>query len=77
MNDLKLFSGNANQALSKRIAKYLGVPLGDISLGVFPDGEISCKINEDIRGRDIYLLQPTCPPVNESLMQLLVMIYIL
>ncbi|MEO2050043.1 MAG: ribose-phosphate diphosphokinase, partial [Pirellulales bacterium] len=74
MNDLKLFSGNANQALSERIAKYLGVPLGDISLGVFPDGEISCKINEDIRGRDIYLLQPTCPPVNETLMQLLVMI---
>jgi ribose-phosphate pyrophosphokinase len=74
MNDLKLFSGNANQALSERIAKYLGVPLGDISLGVFPDGEISCKINEDIRGRDIYLLQPTCPPVNDTLMQLLVMI---
>jgi len=74
MNDLKLFSGNANKVLSERIAKYLGVPLGNISLGVFPDGEISCKINEDIRGRDIYLLQPTCPPVNESLMQLLVMI---
>jgi len=74
MNDLKLFSGNANLALSERIAKYLGVPLGDITLGTFPDGEISCKIEEDIRGRDIYLLQPTCPPVNETLMQLLVMI---
>ena len=74
MNDLKLFTGNANPALSERIAKYLGVPLGEIALGAFPDGEISCKIEEDIRGRDIYLLQPTCPPVNDNLMQLLVMI---
>jgi ribose-phosphate pyrophosphokinase len=74
MHDLKLFSGNANRELSKQIADYLGVPLSDISLGAFPDGEISCKINEDIRGRDVFLLQPTCPPVNDNLMQLLVMI---
>ena len=74
MSDLKLFSGKANLPLSKAIADYLGVPLGQISLGSFPDGETSCKIDEDIRGRDVYLLQPTCPPANENLMQLLVMI---
>jgi ribose-phosphate pyrophosphokinase len=71
---LKLFSGTANPALAGRIAEYLGVPLGDISLGTFPDGEISCKINEDVRGRDVFLIQPTGPPVNENIMQLLVMI---
>ncbi len=73
MNDLKIFAGTANQALARRITDYLGVPLGDIALGKFPDGEISCKINEDIRGRDVFLIQPTCPPVNENIMQLLVM----
>src|SRR4029079_11153873 len=74
MNDLKIFSGTANQSLAKRITDYLGVPLGDIALSKFPDGEISCKINEDIRGRDVFLIQPTCPPVNENIMQLLIMI---
>ena len=74
MADLKLFSGNANPSLSRQIADYLGVPLGDISLGTFPDGETACKINEDVRGRDVYLIQPTCPPANDHLMQLLVMI---
>ena len=73
MHDLKLFSGTANARLSKSIADYLGVPLGRIALGRFPDGEISCKIEEDVRGRDVFLIQPTCPPVNESLMELLVM----
>ncbi|MEM6328651.1 MAG: ribose-phosphate pyrophosphokinase [Planctomycetota bacterium] len=74
MHDLKLFSGNANRELSQAIANDLGVPLGKVSLGAFPDGEISCKIEEDIRGRDIFLIQPTCPPVNETLMELLIMI---
>ena len=72
--DLKIFSGKANKPLSTQICEYLGVPLGDVSLGNFPDGETSCKINEDIRGRDVYLIQPTCPPVNDNLFQLLVMI---
>jgi ribose-phosphate pyrophosphokinase len=74
MIDFKLFSGNANPDLSRRIADYLGVDLGKISIGSFPDGETSCKIEEDVRGRDVYLIQPTCPPANEHLMQLLVMI---
>src|SRR5947209_382231 len=74
MNDLKIFSGRANPELAQRICEYLGLPLGKISMGNFPDGEISCKIDEDVRGRDVYLLQPTCPPVNENLMELLIMI---
>ena len=74
MHDLKLFSGGANPRLSQSIADYLGVPLGRISLGRFPDGEISCKIEEDVRGRDVFLIQPTCPPVNDNLVELLVMI---
>jgi len=74
MNDLKIFSGTANQTLAKRITEFLDVPLGDVALGKFPDGEISCKINEDVRGRDVFLIQPTCPPVNENIMQLLIMI---
>ncbi|QDV72541.1 ribose-phosphate diphosphokinase [Botrimarina mediterranea] len=74
MHDLKLFSGGANPRLSQSIADYLGVPLGRISLGRFPDGEISCKIDEDVRGRDVFLIQPTCPPVNDNLVELLVMI---
>ncbi len=74
MNDLKIFSGRANPELTKRICAYLGLPLGKISLGNFPDGEISCRIEEDVRGRDVYIIQPTCPPVNESLMELLIMI---
>lgn len=74
MQDIKIFSGTANKGLSERIAQYLNVGLGKVTLGTFPDGEISCKIEEDIRGRDIFLVQPTCPPVNDNLMQLLVMI---
>jgi ribose-phosphate pyrophosphokinase len=74
MRELKIFSGRANLDLAHRICQYLGISLGDISVGSFPDGEISCKINEDIRGRDIYLVQPTCPPVNETLMELLIML---
>ena len=74
MNDLKIFSGRANPELAQRICEYLGLPLGKISTGNFPDGEISCKIDEDVRGRDIFILQPTCPPVNENLMELLIMI---
>ena len=74
MNDLKIFSGRANRELTVRICEYLGLPVGAISIGNFPDGEISCKVDEDVRGRDVFLVQPTCPPVNENLMELLIMI---
>ena len=74
MKDIKIFSGRANPELSHRICHYLGLPRGKITLGNFPDGEISCKIEEDIRGRDVFLIQPTGPPVNNNLMELLIMI---
>jgi ribose-phosphate pyrophosphokinase len=74
MNDLKIFSGRSNPYLSQRICDYVGIPPGQISLSNFPDSEISCKIEENIRGRDVFLIQSTCTPVNESLMELLVMI---
>ncbi|REJ66763.1 MAG: ribose-phosphate pyrophosphokinase [Planctomycetota bacterium] len=74
MKDIKIFSGRANPDLALRICEYLALPMGRISLGDFPDGEIACKIDEDIRGRDVFLVQPTCPPVNQNLMELLIMI---
>lgn len=74
MTDLKIFSGRSNPTLTARICDYLGVPPGNISLTSFPDSEISCKLEENVRGRDIFLVQSTCAPVNESLMELLVMI---
>jgi ribose-phosphate pyrophosphokinase len=73
-NRLKVFSGRANIALAEKIARHLGDSLGKITLANFPDGEISVRIEEDVRGRDIFLVQPTCPPVNENLMELLIMI---
>lgn len=74
MDDMKIFSGRAHPALGRRVAEYLGLPLGGITTGNFPDGEISCKIDEDVRGRDVFIVQPTCHPVNENLMELLIMI---
>src|SRR5229473_1824968 len=73
-NKLKVFSGRANIRLAENIANVLGDSLGKATLSNFPDGEISVRIEEDVRGRDIYLVQPTCPPVNENLMELLVML---
>ena len=74
MNSLKLFVGRAHPALARRICEYLGLPLGRAVMGNYPDSEISCKIDEDVRGRDVFIVQPTCPPVNENLMELLIMI---
>src|SRR5215468_4372837 len=74
MRELKIFSGQANRPLAKAICNFLHLPLGEVTLGKFPDGENFCKIEEDIRGRDIFLIQPTCPPVNDNLFELLVMI---
>jgi ribose-phosphate pyrophosphokinase len=71
---LKVFSGRANVPLAEKIAHCLGDPLGKITLQNFPDGEIWCRIEEDVRGRDVFVVQPTCPPVNEYLMELLVML---
>jgi ribose-phosphate pyrophosphokinase len=71
-NRLKVFSGRANQPLAQKIAEALDDQPGQITLTNFPDGETFVKIDEDVRGRDIFIVQPTCPPVNENLMELLV-----
>ena len=69
-----LFSGNANRALSQEIADHLGVPLGEAEVSRFADGEILVQIFENVRGADVFVIQPTCRPVNENLMELLVII---
>jgi ribose-phosphate pyrophosphokinase len=74
MRELKIFSGRANPQLARDICGFLHLNLGSISLGKFPDGENFCKIDDDVRGRDVFLVQPTCPPVNDNLMELLIMI---
>jgi ribose-phosphate pyrophosphokinase len=74
MHELKIFSGRANPQLARDICEFLHLQLGSISLGKFPDGENFCKIEDDVRGRDVYLIQPTCPPVNDNLLELLIMI---
>jgi ribose-phosphate pyrophosphokinase len=71
--ELKIFSGTANQPLAQRIADYVGVRLGDVTIRRFPDQETWVKINDNIRGRDVYIIQPTSPPANENLMELLIM----
>jgi ribose-phosphate pyrophosphokinase len=73
-NKLKVFSGRANVPLAEKIANCLGDTLGRVTLANFPDGEISVRIEEDVRGRDIFLVQPTCHPVNDTLMELLIML---
>ncbi len=73
-NSLLVFSGNANKPLAKKVCDYLSLPLGKIEISRFPDGEIDMKIMEDVRGADVYVIQPTCPPVNENLMELLIMV---
>jgi ribose-phosphate pyrophosphokinase len=74
MRELKILSGRSNQALARDICSSLHLDLGSLSLGKFPDGENYCKIDDDVRGRDVFLVQPTCPPVNDNLMELLIMI---
>jgi len=72
--EMILFCGRSNPLLGQKIAEYLGVPLGKARISAFPDGEVLIKLEEDIRGRDVFIIQPTCSPVNESLMELLVFI---
>ena len=77
MVDIKssmIFSGNANKALAKSVAKNLGITLGKASVKTFSDGEISVEIDENVRGQDIYIIQPLCDPVNDNLMELLIMV---
>ena len=74
LNDIKIFTGNSNRALVGRVCDYLSIPLGNATVGRFPDGEIDVKVDEDVRGADIFIIQPTCPPVNDSLAELLILI---
>ena len=73
MAQLMLFSGNATPELSKKVSDYLSVPLGDASVGRFSDGEIAVDIVENVRGQDVFVLQSTCEPTNDNLMELVVM----
>ncbi|KFA59750.1 ribose-phosphate pyrophosphokinase [Gilliamella sp. Choc4-2] len=74
MPDMKLFAGNATPELAKRIANRLYTSLGDIVVSRFSDGEVNVQINENVRGEDVFIIQSTCAPTNDNLMELLVMI---
>ena len=72
--ELKVFSGNANRALAEEICTALEIPVGNANLTTFSDGELYFQIMENVRGRDVFVIQPTCKPVNDNLMELLIMI---
>jgi ribose-phosphate pyrophosphokinase len=72
--ELKVFTGNANRPLAEEIGQYLRVPIANADVDRFSDGEVFVQINENVRGADVFIIQPTCPPVNDNLMELLVMI---
>ncbi len=74
MTDLMVFTGNANPELAKKIVEHLGRPLGDVSVSQFSDGEIAVELNENVRGRDVFVVQSTCAPTNDNLMELIVMV---
>ena len=71
---IALFSGNANPALAHDIARHLGTPMGRVQVGRFSDGEVNIELIENVRGRDVFIVQPTCPPVADHLMELLVLV---
>ena len=71
---VKIFSGNSNKSLAKKIADKLGLPLGNMEVGKFSDGEVAINIKETVRGCDVFLIQSTSSPVNDNLMELLIMI---
>lgn len=71
---MKVISGTAHRALAERITDVLGQPLADVHVTAFPDGETFVKINENIRGEDVFIVQPSCPPTNHNIMELLIMV---
>ena len=73
-NELKLFAGNSNKPLAVRISEHIGIQLGDCEVSRFSDGEVNVRINETVRGHDVFIVQSTSPPVNENLVELLIMI---
>ena len=72
--DLKIFSGRAHPALAQEICAYLQMPLGELTLYNFSDGEDYCQIDENVRGADVFIVQPTCSPVNDHMMELLILL---
>jgi len=74
MANLKLFAGRANLPLARKISEYLGIELGNVRIEPFPDGELMIKLEEDVRGRDVFIIQPTSSPVDETVMELLIFI---
>ena len=73
MRGYKIFSGTANPEFAKEVSKYLSLPLSDCSVQTFSDGEISVQIGESVRGKDVFIIQPTCAPANSNLMELLIL----
>ncbi|WP_071871886.1 ribose-phosphate pyrophosphokinase [Atopomonas hussainii] len=73
MSKMMVFTGNANPDLARRIVRQLHIPMGDVSVGKFSDGEVAVEINENVRGKDVFIVQPTCAPTNDNLMELIVM----
>ena len=71
---MKIISGTAHRTLAKNIAETLGQPLADVQVDAFPDGETSVKINENVRGEDVFIIQPSCPPTNHNIMELLILV---
>jgi ribose-phosphate pyrophosphokinase len=71
---MMVFTGNANPALAKKVASKLHIPIGNADVSQFSDGEVAIEINENVRGKDVFILQPTCAPTNDNLMELIVMI---
>ena len=74
LDKMKLFAGNANPELAEDICKYINLPLSKAEVRRFSDGEIFVEIGENVRGRDVFVVQPTCPPVNDHLMELVIMV---
>ena len=72
--DFMVFTGNANRAMATDIAKHLNINLGDATVGRFSDGEVTVEINQNVRARDVFVVQSTCAPTNENLMELLIMV---
>lgn len=74
MSDLMVFTGNANPELARKIVEHLGLSLGDVSVSLFSDGEINVELLTNVRGRDVFVVQPTCAPTNDNLMELIIMV---
>ncbi len=74
LDNMVVFTGNANPALAELIVRHLGLPLGKVVVGRFSDGEIQVEVMEHVRGKDVFIVQPTCAPSNDNLMELLIMI---